>query len=68
VYDPLPSQLRFHDSEARFKTLCGPVGTGKSLALCQEAVSLAFTNPGRLGLIGRKHPVNPTGPDRGGGA
>ena len=52
VYDPLPSQLRFHDSEARFKTLCGPVGTGKSLALCQEAVSLAFSNPGRLGLIG----------------
>lgn len=28
------------------------MGTGKSLALCQEAIRLAYLNPGRLGLIG----------------
>ena len=28
------------------------MGSGKSLALCQEAIKLAFQNPGRLGLIG----------------
>jgi hypothetical protein len=52
VYDPLPSQKLFHDSEARFKGFSGPVGSGKSQALCQEAIRLAYVNPGRLGLIG----------------
>ncbi len=52
VYDPLPSQKLFHDSEARFKGFSGPVGSGKSQALCQEAIRLAYLNPGRLGLIG----------------
>ena len=28
------------------------MGTGKSMALCQEALKLAALNPGRLGLIG----------------
>ena len=51
-YNALPSQERFHRSEARFKAFCGPVGTGKSQALCQEALKLAFLNAGRLGLIG----------------
>ena len=52
LYDHLPSQARFHDSTARFKAFCGPVGTGKSRALCYEAVTLCLQNPGRLGLIG----------------
>lgn len=51
-YDALPSQRRFHDSKARFKAFCGPVGTGKSRALCQEAMKLTYDNAGRLGLIG----------------
>ena len=52
VYRPLPSQERFHASEARFKGFSGPIGSGKSQALCQEAVKLSYLNPGRTGLIG----------------
>ncbi|MGJ5817886.1 terminase large subunit domain-containing protein [Paludibaculum fermentans] len=51
-YEPLPSQLRFHDSTARFKGFSGPIGSGKSQALCNEAIKLAYLNPGRAGLIG----------------
>lgn len=51
-YEPLPSQQRFHLSRARFKALCGPVGTGKSRALCQEAIRLCYENKGCTGLIG----------------
>ena len=51
-YDPLPSQRKFHRLSTRFKGFSGPVGSGKSAALCQEAIRLAFLNPGRMGLIG----------------
>ena len=51
-YDPLFSQKLFHDCPARFKGFFGPVGSGKSQALCQEAVRLAYQNPGRMGLLG----------------
>lgn len=51
-YHPLPSQKRFHSSAARFKGFSGPVGSGKSQALCQEAIRLSYLNPGRQGLIG----------------
>ncbi len=51
-YDPLPSQDLFHQSMARFKGYSGSIGSGKSLALCHEAIRLAYRNPGRLGLIG----------------
>ncbi len=52
AYRPLPSQERFHRSTARFKGFSGPVGSGKSQALCQEAIRLAYLNPGRTGLLG----------------
>jgi hypothetical protein len=52
AYDPLPSQKRFHASQARFKGFSGPIGSGKSQALCQEAIKLSYLNPGRLGLLG----------------
>jgi hypothetical protein len=52
VYDPLPSQRSFHKSEARFKGFSGPIGCGKSQALCQEAVRLSYLNAGRMGLLG----------------
>lgn len=52
VYSPLPSQRRFHDSRARFKGFSGPIGSGKSQALCQEAIRLSYVNAGRTGLIG----------------
>jgi hypothetical protein len=51
-YSPLPSQKKFHDSKARFKGFSGPIGSGKSQALCQEAIRLSYLNPGRMGLIG----------------
>jgi phage terminase large subunit len=52
AYAPLPSQARFHRSTARFKGFSGPIGSGKSQALCQEAIKLSYLNPGRLGLLG----------------
>src|SRR5947209_13155697 len=51
-YVPLPSQQAFHESRARFKGFSGPIGSGKSQALCQEAIRMSYLNPGRLGLIG----------------
>ena len=51
-YEPLPSQKRFHASRARFKGFSGPIGSGKSQALCHEAIKLAYLNQGRMGLIG----------------
>ncbi len=51
-YKALPSQRKFHNSEARFKGFSGPIGSGKSQALCQEAIRLSYQNPGRTGLIG----------------
>jgi hypothetical protein len=52
VYSPLPSQRKFHRSAARFKGYSGPIGSGKSAALCQEAIKLSYLNPGLTGLIG----------------
>ena len=51
TYSPLPSQQLFHGSEAPFKGFSGPVGSGKSAALCYEAINLAFVNPGCAGVI-----------------
>ena len=51
-YDALPSQQEFHSCGARFKGFSGPVGSGKSMALCQEALRLCYMNPGRTGLLG----------------
>jgi hypothetical protein len=52
AYTPLPSQRRFHDLECRFKGFSGPIGSGKSQALCHEAIRLTYQNPGRMGLLG----------------
>src|SRR5271167_3090544 len=52
AYSKLPSQRTFHDSAARFRGFSGPIGSGKSQALCHEAVKLSYLNPGRTGLIG----------------
>ena len=38
--------------ENRFKGFSGPIGSGKSQALCQEAIRLSYMNAGRLGLLG----------------
>jgi hypothetical protein len=43
---------------ARFKGFSGPIGSGKSAALCHEAIKLSYINAGRMGLIGA--PTYPT--------
>jgi hypothetical protein len=48
----LPSQKSFHELTARFKGFSGPIGSGKSQALCQEAIRLSYLNPRRMGLLG----------------
>lgn len=52
VYEPLPSQLKFHLLGTRFKGFSGPVGSGKTAALCHEALRLAYVNGPLLGLVG----------------
>jgi hypothetical protein len=52
TYTPLPSQRRFHNLGCRFKGFSGPIGSGKSQALCHEAIRLTYQNPGRMGLLG----------------
>ncbi len=51
-YAPLPSQQAFHDSDSRFKGFSGPIASGKSQALCWEAIRLSYINAGRQGLLG----------------
>ena len=51
-YTPLQSQKLFHESPAKFKGFSGPIGSGKSAALCHEAIRMTYVNPGRTGLIG----------------
>lgn len=50
-YAPLPSQLKFHLLESRYRGFSGPVGSGKSFAGAMEALKLAYVNPGCVGLI-----------------
>lgn len=52
VNHPGPSQQKFLNSTAKFKGFCGPVGSGKSLALVYEAIQLSIQNKGCMGLIG----------------
>jgi hypothetical protein len=51
------SQARFHLCDARFKGYSGPIGSGKSQALCQEAIRLPKSNPAvreRVQLVNSK--------------
>lgn len=48
----LESQATFHAAAARFKGFSGPVGSGKSAALCLEALRRCYLNPGRQGVLG----------------
>jgi hypothetical protein len=54
AYEPLPSQQKFHELRTRFKGFSGPIGCGKSQALCHEAIKLSYVNQGRLGLLGAR--------------
>jgi hypothetical protein len=48
----LPSQRRFYRATAKYKGFSGPVGSGKTYALCCEALAASIRNPGCTGLIG----------------
>lgn len=50
--DAFAWQLEFHRSPALFKGFSGPVGSGKSRALCYEALKLSYQNCGCTGVIG----------------
>jgi len=43
-YKPLPKQLLFHKSQAFEKGIKGGYGSGKTMALCAEAIILAYIN------------------------
>jgi hypothetical protein len=47
-----PSQQRFFESKAPMKGFSGPVGSGKTYALCCEALRCAAESAGRTGLLG----------------
>lgn len=51
THGSLPSQAKFGAADARFKGFSGPVGSGKSAALCLEAVRQCYLNPGRQGVL-----------------
>ena len=47
----LPSQGQFAGLTTRFKGFSGPVGSGKSAALCFEVVRQCYVNHGRRGVL-----------------
>ena len=51
-YHPLPSQRRFHDSRAPVQGVFGADWSGKSQALCQEAMKLSLFESGADGADG----------------
>jgi len=48
----LPSQMRAHALQTKFRGYSGPVGSGKTLWLCDALLILAYQNAGRTGLMG----------------
>jgi len=52
-YIPLPKQRLFHESPAKYKCYMGGFGSGKTFALCWEALLLSLEYPGNYGLVGR---------------
>lgn len=53
-YDPLPKQLEFHRSEAKYRCFLGGFGSGKTKAGVWESIQLCLEYPGNVGLIARK--------------
>jgi hypothetical protein len=51
VHTPLDSQAAFQALTARLKGFSGPVGSGKSAALCFETLRRSFVNRGRQGML-----------------
>lgn len=54
VYDPFPVHVPFHMTRAREKAAIGAVGSGKTLALCADAIGLALSQPGSRIMVARQ--------------
>ncbi len=54
VYEPFPVHLPFHMTKVREKAAIGAVGSGKTLALCADAIGLALNQPGSRIMIARQ--------------
>lgn len=50
--DALPSQERAHRLQSKYRGYSGPVGSGKTLWLCDAMIILGYKNQGRTGLLG----------------
>jgi PBSX family phage terminase large subunit len=53
-YEPLPIFANFHRSAERTRLIVGGYGSGKSHALCAEAIALGLEQPGSEFLVMRK--------------
>ncbi len=53
-FAPLPVHMPFHASAAKIKVAIGGVGSGKSAALCMEAIRFALAQPGSYMLLTRR--------------
>ncbi len=54
-YKPLTIHKPFHASKARYKLALGGYGSGKSVALCWEAIMFALEQPGSDMIIARRY-------------
>lgn len=50
-YKPMQKQAQFHKSVCRFRAYVGGIGSGKTVAGCNEAIRLAFKYPKSYGMI-----------------
>lgn len=53
-YKPLPKQLEFHKSDAKYKCFVGGFGSGKTKAGIWEVIDLCVRYPRNIALIARK--------------
>ena len=53
VYRALPTLADFHASDAFYRGVMGPVGSGKSTAMCMELMRRAFSQPPGPDNVGR---------------
>ena len=53
-YTPFPVHIAFHQTRAREKAAIGAVGSGKTIALCADAILLGLQQPGSRILIARQ--------------
>lgn len=53
TYSPLPKQRAWHKASSKHQVVAfiGGLGSGKTLALCQEALKMARINRGCLGIV-----------------